>query len=797
MLMAAHGSSTSASQSDMHISRVFPFILGFDQRDTTIYPRRLPDTNTHRPTSHREREGKGEADIASRTHSTDIDTEAPICENFCLRALQFWRLERSDLHFSSCKRDVVVIVFLDRGLPCIHPPGFGSSPFTTLSHNGGSDSKRPATISSLPAVSCIGIGSSALGAPSNDFKVPKIESELVFNVDSDLPSFKRPKISDGTQHMQIFSSGRRDLSAVPVFGNQLLPINVEHGGLCHDVHNENGIREMREKPVELDNNYNPLSGHSPLGLNLRKSPSLLDLIQRKLAHSEDDSLDADQAGRLRRLGGCASSAEKDKLKAANFPASKLRIGTWECTSRYDGDLVAKCYYAKRKLVWEVLDSGLKSKMEVQWSDISALNAVFPDDQSAVLDIELSRCPLFFREINPQPRKHTLWHSTSDFTDGQASICRHHSIQFPAGVFNRHFEKLLQCDDRLKALNEQTRSIQDSCFFDSRSIQIDRQHMLHYQSVLSDHAALQPLTIADGGLLQPSAVCAVDCSQSHLSSQGFQNEPSQHFSPHHRGVENVRIVRMEAVRNEPLQYRDHFHRDIGSAVEPRLRQGGLQLQFAGAASPSSVIDTRGLNESSSSSETEEVLSMDIHSEPLKLPASQDGCRFSPAPARQPSLWTSHPSHEGPVSWAQESKAVSSPINNASEKQALNELSLQLLGEPIAAAERGPYLVGRTNGQGVYDMLLNNGSSFLQQSNFANSRKELAYKQDRNVGNFHHSSQLVTEEMLMKVQESQWNAVLEQRAFEAQSRSSSLSRGSLVDLVYLPRIASQPQFLEQGP
>ena len=119
----------------------------------------------------------------------------------------------------------------------------------------------------------------------------------------------------------------------------------------------------------------------------------------------------------------------------------------QCISRYDGDLVAKCYYAKRKLVWEVLDSSLKSKMEVQWSDISGLRASFLEDQSAVLDIEvvyeyicpgvllsyfifirflflqLSRPPLFFREINPQPRKHTLWQSTSDFTDGQATICR--------------------------------------------------------------------------------------------------------------------------------------------------------------------------------------------------------------------------------------------------------------------------------------------------------------------------------------------------------------------------------------
>ncbi|PNX98201.1 hypothetical protein L195_g021443, partial [Trifolium pratense] len=30
-------------------------------------------------------------------------------------------------------------------------------------------------------------------------------------------------------------------------------------------------------------------------------------------------------------------------------------------SRYEGDLVAKCYFAKHKLVWEVLDSGLKHK----------------------------------------------------------------------------------------------------------------------------------------------------------------------------------------------------------------------------------------------------------------------------------------------------------------------------------------------------------------------------------------------------------------------------------------------------
>jgi hypothetical protein len=85
--------------------------------------------------------------------------------------------------------------------------------------------------------------------------------------------------------------------------------------------------------------------------------------------------------------------------------------------------VAKCYFAKHKLVWEVLEQGLKSKIEIQWSDIMALKANLPEDEPGTLTIVLARRPLFFRETNPQPRKHTLWQATSDFTDGQASMNR--------------------------------------------------------------------------------------------------------------------------------------------------------------------------------------------------------------------------------------------------------------------------------------------------------------------------------------------------------------------------------------
>jgi hypothetical protein len=176
----------------------------------------------------------------------------------------------------------------------------------------------------------------------------------------------------------------------------------------------------------------PLEEPSPLGLTLKKTPSLLDLIAMQLANSKSAS-DASscevidpgfcKSGKIDKCSAPAGNAAPDKLKASNFPASSLKIGTWECVSRYEGDLVTKCYYAKRKLVWEVLDSGLKSKIEIQWSDISAMKATCPESLPGSLEISVSRPPLFFKETNPQPRKHTLWQATSDFTGGQATTCK--------------------------------------------------------------------------------------------------------------------------------------------------------------------------------------------------------------------------------------------------------------------------------------------------------------------------------------------------------------------------------------
>ncbi|XP_042506473.1 uncharacterized protein LOC122082770 isoform X2 [Macadamia integrifolia] len=253
------------------------------------------------------------------------------------------------------------------------------------------------------------------------------------------------------------------------------PLDEEHGPLnkrskLSPSHQQWNSGSGAFAPLTIPpSQYNPLDEPSPLGLRLRKSPSLLDLIQIRLSHSNNASsvTNANLDVGNKDSKGAAVPGATDKLKASNFPASLLRIGTWENVSRYEGDLVAKCYFAKHKLVWEVLQGGLKSKIEIQWSDIMAIKANCPENGPGTLDIVLSRQPLFFKETNPQPRKHTLWQATSDFTGGQASLHRRHFLQCPQGLLNKHFEKLIQCDPRLNLLSQQPEITLDCPFFETR------------------------------------------------------------------------------------------------------------------------------------------------------------------------------------------------------------------------------------------------------------------------------------------------------------------------------------------
>lgn len=73
---------------------------------------------------------------------------------------------------------------------------------------------------------------------------------------------------------------------------------------------------------------------------------------------------------------------------------------WQYKSKHEGDLVAKCYFAKHKLVWEVLKVGLKSKIEIQWSDITAIKANCPDNGLSTLTVVVNNCIVLLPMLDP-------------------------------------------------------------------------------------------------------------------------------------------------------------------------------------------------------------------------------------------------------------------------------------------------------------------------------------------------------------------------------------------------------------
>ncbi|KAI3975428.1 hypothetical protein MKX01_025282 [Papaver californicum] len=257
---------------------------------------------------------------------------------------------------------------------------------------------------------------------------------------------------------------------------------MDNGYLDYDQFNE-------AERIRLMNNLNhqqqqqdggqsvDISGESrPLGLKLRKTPSFVELIESKLSQTNNDNsmyqtyhnttttTHNEKSPKVRANNFAIRPMSSEKWKASNFCASLLRIGSWERIAKHEGDLVAKCYYAKRKLVWEILDRGLKSKIEVQWRDISAIRAVFQENQPGILELELENPPVYGKEMSPQPRKHTLWQQSADFTGGQAPSYRRHYLQFPEGALEKHYQKILQCDSRLFILSQRPFPSSNSAFF---------------------------------------------------------------------------------------------------------------------------------------------------------------------------------------------------------------------------------------------------------------------------------------------------------------------------------------------
>ncbi|XP_022889153.1 uncharacterized protein LOC111404599 [Olea europaea var. sylvestris] len=178
---------------------------------------------------------------------------------------------------------------------------------------------------------------------------------------------------------------------------------------------------------------NPLDEPSPLGLRLNKTQSLLELIERRLSEENNASLSVKSSKNLN------SPTQKDARRTTTSGAN---------------DKLMAC--------------GLKSKIEILWSDIIALKATYSDNGPSTLTIVLARAPIFFKETNPQPRKRTIWKPTSDFIGGEASKYRKHFLKCSPGMLNKNYEKLIQCDRCLYILSQQLEIVMDSPYFEAHA-----------------------------------------------------------------------------------------------------------------------------------------------------------------------------------------------------------------------------------------------------------------------------------------------------------------------------------------
>ncbi|CAA0381470.1 unnamed protein product [Arabidopsis thaliana] len=217
-------------------------------------------------------------------------------------------------------------------------------------------------------------------------------------------------------------------------------------------------------------NHNRFVDEGPrLNLPLTKTPELINKIESYLkVHYTCPHQQTENSSKTSTL-----PKSPEKLKAMNFPISTIKIGDCVFVAKNPDDIVAKFYFAKKKLLWEFLFAEpeanmprLKSKIEIQWNDVSSFEeSINSRDETGILKIELKKRPTFFTETNPQAGKHTQWKQLDyDFTGDQASYYRRHTLHFPPGVLQKNLEKLLT-DSFWSKLYKVPFPVHESLYFD--------------------------------------------------------------------------------------------------------------------------------------------------------------------------------------------------------------------------------------------------------------------------------------------------------------------------------------------
>lgn len=91
-----------------------------------------------------------------------------------------------------------------------------------------------------------------------------------------------------------------------------------------------------------------------------------------------------------------------KLEAFKCKISKIVIGDWTRPATFPEDLVAKCSFHKKKLIWEILELNvqtgmrLKRKMEMNWDDVLSCRPMIHDtDGTGTLEVEVTTFNVYY------------------------------------------------------------------------------------------------------------------------------------------------------------------------------------------------------------------------------------------------------------------------------------------------------------------------------------------------------------------------------------------------------------------
>lgn len=62
------------------------------------------------------------------------------------------------------------------------------------------------------------------------------------------------------------------------------------------------------------------------------------------------------------------------------------------------NVMAKCYFGKRRLVWEIFENCSKKRIQIPWENIQSMRATIDKNQCGVLKIEVNFLSLFSIKI---------------------------------------------------------------------------------------------------------------------------------------------------------------------------------------------------------------------------------------------------------------------------------------------------------------------------------------------------------------------------------------------------------------